>query len=215
VALIIGTWVWGSKYPKSYIEKLAAGVARHLKQPYAFSVFRPLEEDEHLTRIPGCFARLRMFDPAWQKLHGIRPGDRLVCMDLDMVVTGSLDELFDRPANFTILQGVNAANPCPMNGSLWMLRAGYRPDVWSDFSIEAASKVPHFTFPDDQAWFAYKMPDAPDAGAWGPREGVYGFHKPGWPRGDGLPSGARCVAFFGHRDPSQFTHLEWVRENWC
>lgn len=210
--LIVGTWVWGSKYPKHYIERLAAGVARHLRQDYRFCVFRPLEEDEHLTRIPGCFARLRMFDPEWQKLHGIKPRERVVCMDLDMVVTGPLDPLFDVPDDFMILQGVNAANPCPMNGSLWMLRAGYRPDVWSDFSIDAANKVPFYSFPDDQAWFAHKIPFA---GAWGPREGVYGFRKPGWPIGTEPPPHARVVAFFGHRDPSQFAHLDWVRQNWC
>lgn len=212
MALVIGTWQWGNKYPRHYVERLAAGVARHLRQDYRFCVFRPMETDEDLTAIPGCFARLRMFDPMWQRVHGIKGGDRLVCMDLDMVVTGHLDPLFDRPEDFCILQGVNASNPCPYNGSLWMLRAGYRPDVWGDFSLEAARKVPFYSFPDDQAWFAHKIPNA---GAWRPADGVYGFQKPSWPKDDKLPSGARCVAFFGHRDPAHFKHLDWVMENWA
>lgn len=205
------TWVWGDKYAPHYIERLRSAVARNLKQDHRFLVCRPAPEDAHLTAIPGCFARLRTFDPAWQAAQGIAPGERIACLDLDNVVTGPLDRVFDRPDDFAILQGANAVNPCPYNGSVWLLRAGYRPDVWTDFTLEAAGKVPFFLFPEDQAWFAAKMPGA---GAYGPREGVYGFKKPGWPAGDQLPANASLVAFFGKRDPSQFTHLPWVKEHW-
>jgi len=211
VALIVSTWVWGDKYPGHYLHRLEAAVRRNLSGEFRFQTFRPGLCDEHLTRIPGCFARLRAFDPEWQSSNGIEPGDRIVTLDLDLIVTGSLDGLFDREEPFTILQGVNASNPCPYNGSVWMLRAGYRPDIWSEFTLERAAKVPHDAFPDDQAWFAHHMPGA---GAFGPKDGVYAFQKPGWPKGAGLPAGARIVAFPGHRDPSQFTGLDWVREHW-
>lgn len=214
MALIIGTWLWGGKYPKIYVERLRAGLARHLKQPYRFEVFTPEDDDIHFTKIKGCFARLRMFDPQWQAKHGIKDNDRLVCADLDSIVTGPLDPLFNRPDNFCILTGANSSNPCPYNGSLWMLRAGYRPDVWSDFSLKAAAQVPHDKFPDDQAWFAHKLPGVVGWKA-GPSSGVYAFHKPGWPKGDALPADARLVVFPGWRDPSKFTHLDWVREKWA
>jgi hypothetical protein len=209
--LIICTWVWGTKYGHDYISKLFGGIRRNLTQDYLPMVTTPPAEDRHLTEIPGCFARLRTFDPAWQAANGIEPGDRIVCMDLDMVITGSLDGLFDREEPFTILQGVNSSNPCPMNGSLWMLQAGYRPDVWHEFSLELAAKVPFADFPDDQAWFADMMPDA---GSFGPEDGVYAFMKRGWPKGEALPKGARIVAFPGWRDPSKFEHLDWVKEHW-
>jgi hypothetical protein len=210
--LTICTWRWGTKYPGHYLERLRAGVARHLKQEYRFAVFSPTAEDEHLTAVPGCFARLRMFDPEWQAEHKIV--GRLVCMDLDAIVTGPLDTLFDRPEEFVILRGGNASNPCPFNGSLQMLRAGARPDVWSDFSLKAAGEVPFYEFPDDQAWLAAKMPDA---AGWtvGPESGAYCFQKPGWPKGEALPADARFVAFPGWRDPSKFTHLDWVKRNWA
>lgn len=211
MALVIGAWVWGTKYPRHYVERLASSVSRNIVQDHRFMVFRPLDSDEELTKVPGCFCRLRMFDPMWQMVHGIKPGDRLVCLDLDLIVTGGLDPLFDRPEDFVILQGVNAANPCRYNGSLWMLRAGYRPDVWGDFSLEEANKMPFYSFPDDQGWFEHKMPNA---GAWGARDGVYAFRKPGWPKDDRLPPHARVVAFPGHRDPGQFENLDWVREHW-
>lgn len=209
MALIVSTFFWGTKYGPEYLEKLKAGVARNLSEPYEFRVFEP--EDMALTQIPGCFARLRAFDPDWQARQGINEGDRIVCLDLDLIVTGSLDGLFHREEGFTILQGVNSSNPCPYNGSAWMLRAGYRPDVWSGFSLEAAEAVPFDSFPDDQAWFAHMMPDA---GAFGPETGVYAFQKPGWPKGNNLPRNARIVAFPGWRDPVGFQHLPWVQEHW-
>jgi hypothetical protein len=209
--LIICTWIWGTKYGHDYISKLFGGIRRNLTQDYLPMVTTPPAEDRHLTETPGCFARLRTFDPAWQAANGIEPGDRIVCIDLDTVITGSLDGLFDRPEPFVILQGVNASNPCPYNGSLWMLTAGYRPDVWHEFSLELAAKVPFHEFPDDQAWFADMLPDA---GAFGPEDGVYAFQKRGWPKGEQLPKGARIVAFPGWRDPSQYTRLRWVKEHW-
>lgn len=211
--LVIGTWLWGDKYPQHYVDRLRAGIARAVQQPHRFEVYRPEPEDEHLTRVRGCFVRLRMFDPAWQAKNGIKNGDRLVCIDLDSIVIRTLDPLFNRADNFTILTGANAANPCPYNGSLWMLRAGYRPDVWTDFSLEAAQKVPFYEFPDDQAWFAHKLPGLT---GWkvGTSSGVYAFQKPGWPKGEALPADARLVVFPGWRDPGKFTHLPWVKERW-
>jgi hypothetical protein len=93
------------------------------------------------------------------------------------------------------LQGINTTNPCPYNGSAWMLKAGARPDVWSDFSLEnyAKLKVPFHAFPDDQGWFWHTL--MPDAEAWGPSVGVYGFKKAGLAVGRRSAQNARVVAF--------------------
>lgn len=211
--LHVVTWIWGDKYGLEDIRKLKAGVTRHLEQQHTFLVARPPPEDDLLTTIKGCFCRLRMFDPQWQASMGIQDGDRIVCMDLDIVIVGSLDPLFNRAERFTILQGANAANPCPFNGSLMMLRAGAHPEVWSDFSIGQALLIPFFEFPDDQGWLHHKLPNA---SGWkvGAPSGVYAFQKPGWPKGDALPHDARMVVFPGWRSPSRFTHLSWVKQYW-
>lgn len=211
MALVITTWLWGDKYGEEYVRKLASSVDRNLSAPHRFIVARPSDEDSWLTQIPGCLIRLRMFDPAWQSRHGISVGDRLVSLDLDAVVTGHLDPLFEREDEFCILQGVNASNPCPYNGSIWSFIAGSRQDVWFDFSLENISRVRYDRFPDDQAWLAAKISNA---GAYGPVDGVYAFQKPGWPKGEALPSNARLVVFPGWRDPSKFAHLDWVGQHW-
>lgn len=232
--LIIVTYLWGNKFNVSDVDKLAAGIKRNLDQPHRFVVItdrNPREmaheswvipaSDMPLTKIRGCYVRLRLFDPVWQAAHGIAEGQRIVCVDLDTVITGSLDALFDRPESFLIMQGGNATNPCKFNGALMMLRAGAHPEVWNDFSVEAASKVPFFEFPDDQGWIWAKLPNA--AGwACGIETGVFVFHKPGWPGWSldlcsmktDLPKGARFVTFSGWRSPQKFTHVDWVAKNW-
>jgi hypothetical protein len=211
--LFVGTWFWGSKYSSDYLDKLDAGVQRHLKVPHSWQVWHPEPEDGPLILMSGCFARLRMFSPAWQQKQGIAPGDRIVCLDLDSVVTGSLDALFDRPGTFTILQGANASNPCPYNGSIFMLRAGYHEEVWDDFSPEAAKAAPFYAFPDDQGWLAHKIPNA-DGWRVGSNSGIYAFQKPGWPTGMALPRDAKLVVFPGWRDPAKFTRLDWIQRHW-
>lgn len=251
--LTICTWLWGDAYGSEDVRKLLEGVDRNLHQPARFVVVsdRPFdywvperfswigelaerrelvftniaESDLPLTQTRGCFARLRMFDPKWQERIGAE--NRIVSLDLDAVPVSMLDPLFNRAENFVILQGANAANPCPYNGSIFMVRAGAHSEVFSKFSLDALPSIPKYEFPDDQGWF-WKM--IPNAAAWkvGSPSGIYAYCKPGWPilthedlcsgrkseiPGD-LPNDARLALFFGWRKPSKFTHLPWVRQHW-
>ncbi len=222
--LTISTWLWGDKFGLDDVARLFSAVRRNLKQPARFIAIteKPISLDGvenipiidlHLTKIKGCYARLRQFDPEWQLYHDI--SDRLVLIDLDTVITGPLDPLFDRPESFVIIQKGNAWNPCPFNGALQMLRPGSHPEVWRDFSVDAAAKVPFYEFPDDQGWIWHKLPNA---AGWvcGKDSGAYVFRKPGWPEnnGDQLPEGARLVTFSGWRNPRVFQNLDWVGDNW-
>jgi hypothetical protein len=223
--LTVCTWFWGDKFNASDVAKLQAGVSRNLKAEHQFVAITDqprklqcgawpiVDADRALLAIKGCFARLRMFDPNWQRAHGIVHGDRLACIDLDTVITGPLDPLFDRYESFVIMQDGNASNPCRFNGALQLLRAGWHREVWDDFSIEAASRVPFYAFPDDQGWLWHKLPTA---AGWkcGRESGVYVFQKPGWPGGTALPDGARLVTFI-NKTPRDIEHLDWVKRNWA
>lgn len=241
--LTVCTWLWGNKFGDDHVSRLFSSVDRNLREPHRnmliterervivlpSNVERHAIKDVDLTQVKGCFARLRMFDSGWQKNRGI--DDRLVCVDLDSVITGPLDPLFDRPEDFVIMQGGNASNPCPYNGALMMIRPGANEHLWTSFSLEAASSETFFSFPDDQGWIAAR---APLAAGWrtGPEHGVYVYRKPGWPMKtmtqpapgtgqprffddmtDDLPPGARLVTFI-NKDPSRLGHLPWVQEHW-
>jgi hypothetical protein len=236
MSLFVCSWLWGTKWKAAYAQRLFAALERNIAQDYrsvlitdqtsvtsvGADIVLPIEDaDRSLLSQPGCLVRMRMFDPAFQARIGAVPGDRIVNIDVDAVVTGALDPLFDRHDEFTILQRVNQTNPCPFNGSLWMLRAGRRHDVFTDFSFEAyrARRVPVHAIPDDQGWLHHKFPNA---AAWTAADGVYAFKKIGWPGitriGDdqyrhALPGNARVVAFPG-RDPGRYQWLGWVRQHW-
>lgn len=225
--LIVSTWLWGKKWGTDYSQKLFVGLKRNIRQEFrtvlisdqtypdsgADVVCAIPRDDYPLLAILGCLARMRVFSASMQEQMGAKKGDRIVNIDVDAVVTGELDPLFDRDDEFTILQGFNSTNPCPFNGSLWMFRAGERHDVSDDFSLEQyhARKVPFHAIPDDQGWLHYKFPDAK---AYTPKDGAYCFKKKTWSSGDdALPAGARVVAFPG-RDPAKFLHLAWVKRHW-
>ena len=231
--LNICTWWWGDKYDYKYVTRLARGLRQNLTQSFRMIVVTDQYRgrlggkvdgvddvvlidaaDWHLLKIKGCLARLRMFDGEWQARHEIN--GRLVCIDLDTIITGPLDPVFDRGELFCILQGANASNPCPYTGALMMLQCGVHRDVWDDFSLEAVQALPktETEIPDDQGWLAHKLPGA--AGWRAGENGVYAFMKPGWPTANGdLPHDARLVTFPGSRDPSQFwrTH-PWIQKHW-
>lgn len=224
------TWYWGDRYPPIYIPRLALGVRKWLTAPHRFYVMarrddkrdlmlpdfveRHAIKDEHYLDIKGCFARLRIFNHGWQRARGIEPGDRIIDMDLDAVVTGPLDHLLATDqCEFRIMRGYNTTNPCPYNGSLWSFNAYSREDVWTDFSLMeyARRDVPYHAFPDDQGWFHHKFPNA---ASYTPADGVYAFMKNGWPQAQGLPDGARFVAFPGWRDPMRYCNVPWVKQHW-
>lgn len=228
MTLFVCSWLWGMKWPGIYADRLLAGLRRNIAQDFrsvlitdqpingSADIVCPIkEEDRAFLLHPGCLIRMRMFDPAWQARIGARQGDRIVCVDVDAVVIGQLDPLFDRDDEFTIMQGFNQTNPCPFNGSLWMFRAGERHDVWTDFGIDAHKRygVPIHSIADDQGWLHFKFPDAK---AYTPKDGVFAFKKIGWVEEKGrrkLPDNARFVAFPG-RDPGKYPEVDWIKRHW-
>lgn len=225
MALDIITWLWGDKYGPRDVVRLANAVRKHLTLAHRFNLFadrpfhgfkwpnyieRHLIQDQKLMD-RSCFCRLRMFDPHWQQVHSF--DGTIVSLDLDLVIVGSLDQYFIGDENFMILQGANAVNPNPFNASIMKLKAGCHPEIWNDFSLEKASKIPRHDWSDDQGWIWHKLPNASGWKA-GKESGIYGFNKPGWPGGYELPTDARIVAFIGKRKPQMYWALPWIKKHW-
>jgi hypothetical protein len=103
-------------------------------------------------RQPQCLRRLVLFRPDLADWLG----ERVLNMDLDCVVTGPLDPLFDVPDDFRILRGTAPARP--YNGSLMLLTAGARPEVYTDFTPERAVQAGKRFLGSDQAWIMAKLP---------------------------------------------------------
>jgi hypothetical protein len=221
-----------STFTSTHVNVARAMVARHYPLPHRFLCVTddPVGLDADIEVVPlwndhasipnpswptgpSCYRRLKVFSD-W---FGNIAGDRFVCMDLDVVITGDLRPLWDRTEPFLIWQTGNAA--IPFCASMFMMTAGVHKNVWDDFN-PATSPQQSLTSGmkgSDQAWIAYclgkKIP------GWGMKEGVYSYRDHCVAKyGCKLPKGARMVMFHGKPDPWQYTALQaspWIHEHYC
>ena len=116
-------------------------------------------------RKPNCYRRLVMFRSDAAKTFG----RRFVSMDLDCIVGGPLDPLFNRPEEFVIFKGT--APERPYNGSMMLLKAGARSQVYDEFDQAGADASGARFYGSDQAWLAHIL--GPNEATWGEADGVW------------------------------------------
>ena len=119
------------------------------------------------TRKPNCYRRLSMFRRDAAKLFG----ERFVCMDLDCVIGGPLDPLFDRPEDLVLFKGTVADRP--YNGSMMLIRAGCRPQVYERFDQAGADASGGVFVGSDQAWLAHCLGWGEKT--WSEKDGVHWY----------------------------------------
>lgn len=219
-----------SQFDSSHVNVLRTMIERHYEKPHKFFCVTddpegldnrieavPLWDDfkqvpsPHGAAYPSCYRRLKMYSQEAENIFG----RRFVTMDLDAVVMRDVSPLWDRTEDFVIWAGTN--NKTHYNGSMTLMTAGSRREVWDDFN---PYKSPHDSvqagqFGSDQGWISHKL----------------GFGQPTWKFNDGvvsysahmrshkgiLPRSARIVFFNGKVDPwsPEAQALPWVRKHWC
>lgn len=228
-------WKW--KPPAGYrsafgpqaVNVLKRMVARHYRRPHRFICVTddatgidedigivPLWSDHaqlaspHGRGNPSCYRRLKMFSGEARRIFG----DRFVSLDLDCVVTGDLAPIFDRTEDFVIWGDTSPKTP--YNGSLILMSAGARPQVWTDFDpASSPSKGLALGYVgSDQAWISAVL--GPGEAKFSGADGVYSYRNEISRQHGRLPPEARLVMFHGHTDPwdADAQRLAWVRENW-
>jgi len=205
--LTVWTMCTGTAYDPYYVQRLKGSVAENLTIPHRFVCIT--EHD-----IP--FVPLTMIPPTpwpgwWGKLGLFRPGvaaERNLWLDLDVVVTGSLDELVERYGDCELA--------CPAN---WAA-SGHGGCQSSVMLWNGKLHAPYELFdPKDARW-----PPVNDGGLWGDQEFItrlkdrgvinvthtdetlvrsYKYHCR-----NGLPDNCRVVVFHGQPKPAD------VQEAW-
>jgi len=159
---------------------------------------------------PSCYRRLKLFSMEAKDIIG----PRFVAIDLDVVILGDLRPIFDREEDF-IMWGDTHPRTF-YNGSLVMMTAGARREVWDDFdpmrSPALAKAAGHFG--SDQGWISYRL--GPGQPTWGMAEGVYSYRVHMEQGRKPIPDNAKIVVFHGKVDPWSplAQRHRWVRENW-
>lgn len=109
--------------------------------------------------LPSCYRRLKLFDRQTQREMDIPLADRIVGLDLDTLVTGSLKDIFTRAGVFVGWKLAGLVHPEVYNGSFQMFTAGALTDVWDDFDPNRSPMIVNAAGwrGSDQAWLSYKL----------------------------------------------------------
>jgi hypothetical protein len=192
--ITILTWLWSQPksrfvYRASHVNIWASMVRRNLSMPHRIACVTDMPEgiDPNIEIIPPpgdflditnprwangkpqCYRRLSMFRPDAAEIFG----ERFVNFDLDCVIGGPLDPLFDRDDDLVLYKGT--APDRPYNGSLQLIHAGCRPQVFNDFNQDNALLSGSEFCGSDQAWLAHCL--GWNEKTWDETDGVHFFGK--------------------------------------
>ncbi|MCI0434488.1 MAG: hypothetical protein L0271_12735, partial [Gemmatimonadetes bacterium] len=223
------TWLWRQpgyrkRFTPETVNTLRRMIARHVHVDHDFTcvtdVRAGFDPDVQVMALPvipavqlpggrpNCYRRLWLFSDAAATAF---PGDRIVNLDLDCIIVGPLGRLLAREEDFVIWR--DPFFPRQYNGSLWMLRPGALPQVWTRFRGQASLAEQRGFHGSDQGWISRVM--GPDAATWNAADGVLSYkadvlrHHAGT-----LPSHARVVIFHGKPDPWESFNVGWIREHY-
>jgi hypothetical protein len=227
------TWKWkvpgyARQFEADHVNILGAMIRRHYLKPHRFicvtddysgldagveTMALPVSFHELANpqgpRFPSCYRRLWNFSKEAAVL-----GERILALDIDVVITGELEPLVERDDDF-----VSWTDPRfgwhKVPGGIYLLRTGAHTDVWESFdphrspAIAAAAGCKG----SDQAWMSYKL--HPAKAAWTTSDGLYSMK---WlPKGTSLPSGVRVVSTPGDLKPWSpvlQAMYPWIRKHW-
>ena len=134
----------GGIYNLSHVERLFAQVRQHLSMPFKEHVI--LESDK-----PGWFSKIDLFQPG-------RFTGRVLYLDLDSTVIGSLDDLAMIPAPFAIVKNFKEfkePNKAMFNSSVMVWDAGVADHIYNNFTPTVMDRLN-----GDQDWISEQIPHA-------------------------------------------------------
>lgn len=212
--LTVMTWFWKqphgrASYTADHVNLWAAMVRRHLTLPHRIACVTAhpegIDPDIHIITPPGdfedvvlptwgpdkpqCLRRIALFRKDAAEIFG----PRYVSMDMDCVIADSLDPLFDVPDDFKMFRGTHSSRP--YNGSMLMMTAGARPQVYDRFTTQEVVRAGRTYMGSDQAWISYVL--GRGEATWGVEDGIQAYRS----RFNTAP--ARVLFFFGNPKPWQ------------
>ncbi len=164
----------GGIYDDSHIARLKRMVRAHLGQPYKFDFISQSDK-------PGWWAKVDLFKPG-------RFTGRVLYLDLDVTVVGSLDEIAAYPDPFIAIRDYQY--PLTINTSVMAWDAGYADAVFTDFTPDVMNRL-H----GDQNWIHEKAVVSQIPRAWCPS------YRPHIAPPGKVPADAKVIVFHGRPKP--------------
>lgn len=187
-----------------YVERLRAGVRRHLTLPHRFVEFRGdgsqtgtnyLPDD-----LPGWWSKLFLFrSETFPRLC------RVLYLDLDTLVTGSLDEIARYDGEFACLR--DFYRPDGLGSGVMAWRGGFGAEIWDRWNAESRPLLPG----GDQEWIERVTDRKADR-----LQDLYPGQIVSFKADcrDGLPAAARLVCLHGRPKFEDMAPDCWARQRW-
>lgn len=230
-------WKWKpprgyrSSHDHTHVNTLFNMVKRHYRTPHEFVCItddaKGLDPDIRVVDIwdtyaklpsphgghnPACYRRLKMYSAEARDFIG----ERFVSIDLDCVIVDDMGPVWDRPDVDFMIWG-ETLRTTPYNGSMQMMTAGARRQVWDDFDpiLSPQQTIKAGYHGSDQAWISFKL--GPHEARWTKKDGVFSWRMACRPFNGALPKDARIIFFEGQVDPWSPVALKmspWIREHY-
>lgn len=166
--------------------------------------------DRSMLSLGGCYVKLQMWRREVQEIFG----DRILLLDLDSVICGNIDRLVLRPEAVVLWRDALAGSVKGFlyNGSMILMDAGARPQVWESFDAKNSPQVVAQSGMQmyEQAWIGLVL--GPNEATFTAADGVLSYKFDGV-RDHGLRDNAAVVFFHGRPKPWEVDD-PWVKEYW-
>ncbi len=152
---------WGTKYGPDYVNRLYKMVKNNLNIPFEFHCMTENSQgidDEVLIEnladigLQGWWYKLLIFQKGFL---GLSAEDRVLFLDLDIVITGPLDALVEHSERFCIASDINEKR---YNSSVMCFTANQYSFIWDSFWVQKSWIVEQMH--GDQDWIEYVFKDA-------------------------------------------------------
>jgi hypothetical protein len=129
-------------YTPDYVTKLYRSLKKNSTIPFEFiclSDTNDIEADvilpyNHYSNIKKHWHKLKFFSP---QFGGQQPGDDIIIMDIDQVITNNVDDLIGFPVeeNELVSYGQWWDNNLRLNGGFYKFKSGSLKKIWNDFAL--------------------------------------------------------------------------------
>lgn len=206
---------WGTKFGPEYVNRLASMVRQHMNRPYRLVCFTEnpegVDPTVEIRPLPELDLEPNAPERGWRKLTIFQEplkdlGERALFLDLDVVILKPLDDFFDQPGDFQIINDWNLRNYVG-NSSVFRFRPGQTPGVLDYFLKNRESVFREHR--NEQAYLSWWMKEHGLLTYW-PEEWCRSFKRHcvrAFPLGYVIPPKhpgpeTRILVFHGHPHPA-------------
>ena len=213
---------WGTAYGPDYVNRLYAMIARNTQHPFRLICYTDskigIRSEVECFDCPEVDIPSPKRDRGWRKISlwaNTLPGltGTVLFLDLDIVITGGLDDFFAyRPdADFCVIRNWTHPNRMIGNTSAYRFTVGSHPEILDRFIGDYRSTL--VNYPNSQTYVSSCLANSIEF--W-PPDWCRSFKRHCVPRGISrwfrqpvLPPGTRLVAFPGCPNPHEALDGKW------